>query len=212
VRKLLKGLFYVVAVCAILIGIGRLLLFKVWTIPDDPVLNASISPTLASGDVVLVLTRGERGFGDLVRCTDPEDGQRWIVGRISGDAGDTVAVNENGILTVNGRRYDTQESCKDGTYTVAHPVSGHPETLQCGRVELADSWHMKGTVPGKPIPPYEHKVGEGRFFLLSDDRTYHDDSRDYGAVPKETCKDMIAVRLWSKEGISDVEHRFTGIR
>lgn len=211
-RRLLKGLFWVAGVLAIFAVIARIFFVKVWTVPEDAVLNASMAPTLSSGDVVIVLTRGDRSFGDLVRCTDPEDGQRWVVGRISGDAGDTVSVNDRGTLTVNGRRYDTQESCKDGTYTVAHPLTGHTETLECGRVEIADSWHMRGLVPGKPITPYEHKVGEGRVFLLSDDRTFHDDSRDFGAVPKDTCKDMIAFRLWSKEGFTDSEHRFTGIR
>lgn len=210
-RGLLKGLLWITGILAVLAGLGRLFLFKVWTIPDDPALNASLAPTLAAGDVVIVLTKGERGFGDLVRCGDPEDAQRWVVGRISGKEGDQVRVDDRGVLTLNGRRYDTTESCAPGDYTVAHPVSGHTMKLQCGRVEMADSWHMKA-IGEKGVEPYEHKVGPGRVFLLADDRSYHDDSRDFGAVPAESCTEQLVFRLWSKEGWSDTKHRMEGIR
>ena len=205
-RGLLKFLLWTAGILAVLGGLGRLLLFKVWTIPDD-----SLAPTLASGDVVIVLTRGERGFGEVVRCPDPEDRQRWVVGRISGAAGDQVKVDDRGTLTINGRRYDTTESCTEGFYTVTHPVSGHPVQLRCSRVEIADGWHMKGT-SDKGVEPYEHKVGPGRVFLLSDDRSFHDDSRDFGSVPAESCTEQVVFRLWSKDGWSDSKNRMTGIR
>ncbi len=57
----------------------------------------------------------------------------------------------------------------------------------------------------------EHLVGPGRYYLVSDNRYYHEDSRDFGAVLKETCVDSIAFRLWSKEGIGDGAQRLDPI-
>lgn len=199
-------------VCAVLALAGRLLFLKAWTIPDDPALNASLEPTLGSGDVVLLLTRGTRGFGDLVRCPDPEDGQRWVVGRIAGVAGDEVRVDPSGILSVNGKRFSTTEACVDSEFSVAHPVSGHLIKMQCRRVEMAGGWHYHGIAPGMTAKEYVHKVGPGRVFLLSDDRTFHDDSRDFGTVPVEGCVEKPVLRLWGKAGFSDANRRFTAVR
>jgi len=86
--KFTKALLWTAGILAGVALILRLLLLKAWTVPDDPRLAASVAPTLGGGDVVLVLTRGSPGFGDLVRCKDPEDPPRFVVGRIAGLAGD----------------------------------------------------------------------------------------------------------------------------
>ena len=82
-RKFLKGLGWVVGVLAVLVLGARLLLLRTWTVPNDATLTASLAPTLREGDVVLLLFRGEREAGDLVRCPHPEGG-RWVAGRIVG--------------------------------------------------------------------------------------------------------------------------------
>jgi signal peptidase I len=60
-------------------------------------------------------------------------------------------------------------------------------------------------------PKVERTVPDEVYFLASDDRDLHDDSRDYGFVTIATCK-TIAFRLWSKNGWGDSEHRLTYIR
>src|SRR5438132_14233881 len=88
--KFVRFLGWTLGVIAVLCIFARILFMKVWTIPDDPVLGASLSPTLRAGDTVLVLTRGTPGFGDLVRCPDPEEPATFVVGRVAGVAGDIV--------------------------------------------------------------------------------------------------------------------------
>jgi signal peptidase I len=60
--------------------------------------------------------------------------------------------------------------------------------------------------------PVKSTVGQGMVFLLSDDRSYHDDSRDFGVVPLASCKNRIFFRLWSKAGWSDEPHRLSYVR
>lgn len=209
--KFLKGALWVAGIIGVITLVLRIFLFKVWTIPDDAILGASLAPTLSSGDVVLVLTRGERGVGDLVRCTDPEDAQRWVVGRIYGLEGDRVSV-AGGFVTVNGRRYTTTESCVENSVDTVDPRSGAPAKVSCSRVELGGGWHLMGLGPDVGEAPREHVVGPGRFFLISDNRSYHEDSRDFGAVLKATCIDRVSFRLWGKEGFGDAKRRFDVIR
>jgi signal peptidase I len=202
---------WVAGVLAVLAIIARLTFLKVWTIPDDRVLSASLAPNLEAGDVVVVLYRGERGLGDLVRCPDPEDAQRWVVGRIVGLSGDRVSIAGN--LTINGKRYDVTESCTESTLKVPHPTDGHPVDHLCSRVELAGGWHQTAIATNGPRESArEHTVGAGRVFLLSDNRTYHDDSRDFGAVQADTCTEQIFFRLWGKDGFFDEKRRFNYIR
>jgi signal peptidase I len=210
VRKFLIGLLWITGILAIVVLILRLTMFKVWTIPDDLVLDSSMRPTLASGDLVILMTSGERGFGNLVRCTDPEDPQRYVVGRIVGLQGDEIVVKPPSV-SVNGTIYNTGDSCGMKDFEVPHPTSGAPVAAQCQRVDMGGGWHYRAYVPS-PEGESKHKVGPGRVFLLSDDRGFHDDSRDFGAVPAETCTNLVLFRLWGKAGWSDAEHRLMYIR
>jgi signal peptidase I len=174
------------------------------------VLDSSLRPTLESGDVVVLMRVGERGFGTLVRCTDPEDPQRFVVGRIVGLQGDEVTVTPP-YVTVNGTRFNTSDACKRGSIEVPHPTSGSPIQGTCARVEMAGGWHYRADVPTNEGET-KHKVGPGRVFLLSDDRTFHDDSRDFGAIMADTCQETVFFRLWGKKGFGDAESRLTYIR
>jgi hypothetical protein len=55
-------------------------------------------------------------------------------------------------------------------------------------------------------------VGPGKTFLVSDNRRFPYDSRNYGSVDSSTCKESIFFRLVSKNGFLDVKPRFTYIR
>ncbi len=208
-KKFLKGLAWVVGILAVIILILRLTMFKLWTIPEDQVLDSSMRPSLRAGDVVLVMTVGKRSFGQLVRCPDPEDPQRWVVGRIAGTEGDTIEI-EGPSLTVNGTQYNKSDGC-GGPVKVPNPTSGSDVTAVCSRVEMGGGWHYRAFVTGMESRS-SHKVGAGQLFLLSDDRSFHDDSRDFGTVPADSCQDLIVFRLWGKAGTSDIDSRFTYIR
>jgi signal peptidase I len=209
VRKFVKFVVWTAGLVAILLVVARLAGLRLWTVPKDPFLSASVAPTLAGGDVVVVLTSGTRGFGELVRCADPEDPQRWVVGRIYGLSGDKVSVVGSPI--VNGKRYGTVDACSEDSVEYAHPKTGAKQPLGCRRVEMAGGWHKVGV--GEDADDLAEKVvGAGRVFLLSDNRVAHDDSRDFGSVMADTCSGVILFRLWGEGGLSDSKTRFEYIR
>lgn len=210
-EKLLKFLLWTCGIGIALAVAGRLLLYEVWTIPSEPWLAASIAPTLGPGDTVLILSRGEPGFGDLVRCTDPEK-EGYVVGRIVGTAHDQVEV-EGRSLRVNGTRYDATEACVEPRFNVQHPDTGSNIDVACSRVEMSGGWHFRGTSERySQSNDDEHRVGEGRVYLLSDNRDLHDDSRDFGAIPLDSCIGPIFLRLWGPGGWTESRRRLDVIR
>ncbi len=204
-------LAWVVGVIVVVCVILRLALFEVWTVPTDPVLAASIAPTLNPGDTVLLLTRGTPSTGDLVRCPDPEDNKYFVVGRLIGLPGDTVKV-AGVTLRVNRARYNATEACKNATFTIKHPTSGHDVEMRCTRVEIGGGWHFRGNAPGVAGNKIREVVAANKVFLLSDNRSFHDDSRDFGAVDQESCNRRIVFRLWGPGGWTDSEQRMDMIR
>jgi len=62
--------------------------------------------------------------------------------------------------------------------------------------------------------PTEHTVEPGSYYLVSDSRVHHDDSRDFGPIPVVNCKGKLLFRLWGKSGSSSSSSssRFTIIR
>ena len=211
-RKLLKFLGWTIGILVVVGVVLRLALFDSWTIPDDdPVLAAGIAPTLRGGDSVLVLTAGSPGFGDLVRCKDPDNPGHFVVGRIVGTDNDLVRV-EGRMLRVNGTLYNESDACQEPFFSVEHPTTGATVELGCSRVQMGGGWHMRGVVRG----PFnqegvEQRVAPGKLYLLSDNRDLHDDSRDFGQIAREDCDGRIVFRLWSKAGWSDSAARLSGI-
>jgi signal peptidase I len=211
-EKWFKGLLWIAGVLAAIAGILRLTVMNVWTLPDDPVLGAAAAPTLAAGDTVVILTRGTPTFGELVRCTDPEDPTKFVVGRIGGVEGDVVET-QGATLKVNGKNYTGESACPKPRFTVPHPSSGSDVTLSCDVVTMGGGWHYRGSNP-KPFHSTATRtdVGPGMIFLVSDDREYHDDSRDFGTLPRDSCKERPVFRLWGKSGWSDDVHRLSYLR
>jgi signal peptidase I len=210
-EKLIRAILWIAGLLAVLGLIGRLVAFKVWQIPSDPTLAASIAPTLDAGDTVLVLFRGTPGFGDLVRCTDPEDPTKYIIGRIAGLDHDVVEAEGRSLL-VNNQRYENESVCDEQTHQVAHPTTGSMVDLRCDIVKMGGGWHYRGFSATEERPSKVRKeVPGGQLFLISDDRTYHDDSRDYGTVPASSCTERIVFRITGKGGWSDEKARMTFI-
>jgi signal peptidase I len=210
-KKYQKGLLGA-AVALVALGlILRVLLFKVWTVPDEPRLGAAVAPTLAGGDVVVVLTRGKPGFGDLVRCADPEDPQKYVIGRIAGVAYDVVETEAHRLI-VNGKKFDAGTACPEKTFHVPHPTTGSDVELRCDVIEMGGGWHYRGFSPKSfMVTTTRTEVTPGMVYLLSDNREHHDDSRDFGLVPSDSCTERIIFRLWSKDGWGDDKRRLTYI-
>jgi signal peptidase I len=183
-----------------------------WTVPsDDPVYSASIVPTLEQGDLVVLWRLGSPAFADLVRCTDPEIPGRFVIGRILGEQGDRV----NGIwhtVFVNRKVISAAHGCPTTRYSVPHPISGDPVDLVCESEEAGGNDYTRlryDLTPATTPETFDSVVPNGYVFLLSDNRAFHFDSRQYGPLPKTNCPERIVFRLWSARGWSDSERRLS---
>lgn len=212
-RKFLRTTAWVVGVIAvILIGL-RVTIIRWWTIPtDDVVHGTSLAPSLEAGDFVL-LYRNTPKYGDLVRCADPGAPGRYIVGRIMGTEGDKIELTRSDII-VNGRSTMQEMSCNPGKITVEHPTSGSPVELHCS-IEVAQGHkHMRASAPAANQREVirRSEVSQGNLYLVSDNRAFPMDSREYGAIPKASCKDQVFFRVKSARGWGDTERRLTFIQ
>lgn len=209
--KLARFLGWTAVTLVALGGLARLTLVDVWKVPEDNY-GISTEPSLTAGDTILVLTRGTPGFGELVRCTDPEDATQFVVGRIAGIGGDTVEVDGR-ELKVDNKFYRGEMVCPIENAMIIHPVSGEKIKLACDQVQMGGRLHYRGYSTKNEIrTPTKATVGMGMTFLLSDNRSFHHDSRDFGLVPIETCKARIFFRLWGKDGWANDKTRLTYIR
>jgi signal peptidase I len=207
--KLFKITLWVAAVLGLLIGVARLTCIRWWRIPQgDPILAASITPTLEAGDLVLLWRATAPPFGSLVVCPDPEDPSAVVVGRIVGEPGDTVTI-EGDTLVVNDRRIFTESACAE--FQVEDPSTGDVVDQSCEIEALPGTPHMRGSSGGRALQEIKttRELSEGNVFLASDNRAYPHDSRHYGAVERATCKESIFFRLVSKRGYFDVKRRLT---
>lgn len=210
-QKYLKALLWTAIIVGAVGGIARAFFLKTWSLPDDLQLAASIEPTLHNKDTVVLLTRGKRGFGELVRCKDPDDPLKYAVGRIVGVEGDLIEIKGR-HLYVNGKAYDPSQACPAGKYFFLHPNTEAEVELQCGIVEMGGGWHYRGN-ERKNIPPavFKTEVGVGMVFILSDNIDFHDDSRDYGTLEAASCAEKIIFRLWGEGGLKDETTRLSYI-
>jgi signal peptidase I len=192
----------------ILGGIGLVLyltIFDAWRAPDDdPTFAASLAPNMAAGDEVLLYKSGTLKGGYLTRCTDPDAPGRYVIGRIVAVEGESVDV-DNGLAVVQGKRTPSPRGC-EGT-SMRHPVTGEDIKLQCTVEDLGGNEHPILVTQQHADGPVHSRVESGNFYLLSDNRYIHLDSRDYGQVKASTCQHVV-FRLWSANGFFDAAHRF----
>lgn len=190
----------------------RLTVLTWWTIPlDDEKMATSLAPNLYAGDLVLLM-RGTPKYGDLVRCADPDAPGRYVVGRLLAEPGDTIELTNTDIV-VNNRPSVLEMSCTEKAVPVANPTSGSAEELLCQIEAIQGHKHMRavrGTAPRLTIG--KRMVSEGNVFLVSDNRVYPVDSREYGAIPKASCREQVFFRIKGQKGLGDADSRFTYIR
>jgi hypothetical protein len=113
---------------------------------------------------------------------------------------------------VRGRLAQAQNKCLEDRFTVTDPQTKLPLEQVCQDEELGTRLHQRGNTRGEPPPKVTDTVGAGQVFLLSDNRQLPYDSRDFGLVDRETCKEMVVFRFMGAEGFSDPAHRLSIIR
>jgi signal peptidase I len=207
--KLSRGLLWTAAIVGGSFLIGRALFFDVWTFPDDRRFAASVAPTLRAQDLLVLVKTGTPTVGDLVRCTDPDDPAGFVVARVGGRVGDNVEL-EGPTLRINGRSYDSESACTDRSVKLPNPGEGPDIEVACDKVEMGSGWHYRGHT-AKQRFGFDKVVATVRpdmLYLVSDDRDWHDDSRDFGQVRVAACSHKIVFRLWGGMGMSADPLRF----
>ena len=206
----MRVLLWTTLVLGALVGVLRYWFVDFYQVPDEPSdprawANA---PNLEPGDWVLVWRGGTPHGGDLVRCPDPYDPQRWLIGRVVGLPGDKIEWNETGLVMNNFRVRSS--ACDKPARKVFSPDYNAEVELPCQGEEIGGSRHDTYSSLSMPaVPPLT--VEAGKYWLLSDNRflPWAHDSRVVGTVPVEACKQRLMLRLWSKKGWSDDERRMT---
>ena len=213
-HKLVRFLVWTAVIVGAIIGLARLTAIRWWRIPiNDPYLEASITPTLRGGDLILLWRLTGAEYGDLVLCPEPGAPERVVIGRIVAEGNDRIQVDGTGF-TVNGKSSLAERACSPNTFESEHPGTGEPIEQHCQVETMRGSSHMRGSVPSsRPAPAtVSQEVPPGNVFLLSDNRLFPYDSRDYGSVPLDSCKETIFFRLVGRKGYVDGETRFTFIQ
>jgi signal peptidase I len=212
----IRVVVFTAVVLGVLVGVLRLTCLRWWKVPeDDPDLTASLAPTLSPGDWVILWRATAPGFGDLVSCPDPEDPNEVFVARIVGEPGDVLSIDDSGGITINNVRIRSELSCEPAKFSVPNPRSGDPVELRCDIEVLGGVHHKRALVP--PIATAQpsalrRDVEPDTIFLVSDNRLFPFDSRDFGPLPQASCKETVIFRLVSRLGFSDVKKRLSWIQ
>lgn len=210
-----RNLVWLLLLLGVIVGFARLTSLRWWQVPsDDADLAASVAPTLGAGDWVILWRLTPPGFGDLVLCPDPEEPGEIVIGRIAGEGGDQVTINDHGDIEVNGARMRSERACKESLITVDHPRSGDAVELRCDIETLGGVHHKRALMPANDPKPLSVKteVDPGKLYLISDNRYFPFDSRDFGEVPRESCSEAVVFRLVSRLGFTHVESRLSWIQ
>ncbi len=213
-HKLVRFLVWTAVIVGTIIGLARLTAIRWWRVPtNDPYLEASISPTLRGGDLILLWRLTAPEFGDLVLCPEPDAPERVVIGRIVAQGNDRIHIDGTGFA-VNDKSALAERACSFKTFETEHPGTGEPIEQHCQVEAIRGSSHLRGSIPtSHPAPAtVRQEVPPGNVFLLSDNRLFPYDSRDYGSVPRDTCKETVFFRLVGIKGYLDGEARFTFIQ
>lgn len=215
-RKMFRFLFWVALVVGGLIGLLRLTAIRWWRVPaDDKYLTASISPSVRAGDLILLWRLTKPGFGDLVLCPEPGHPERVVIGRLVGEAGDKLEVSGAGI-SVNDERLPTEGRCARSPFKETAPDTGVEVEQHCSLEEVGGGVHERGEITSSGVSaPHDAKteaVPQGQVWLVSDNRLFPYDSRDYGPVERATCKETVFFRLVGSGGFFDATTRNQYIR
>lgn len=213
---LLRLLLWLALLAGAFVGVARAVAVRwLWLPMDDPVLTASLQPSLGAGDLILVQRIMKPVLGDLVVCPEPNYPERYVIGRILGVEGDKLSIT-NGTVRVNGQGLPYERRCDPRTVSYPNPEDGSETITQtCSYEAVANrSLHKVGGLSEQHARKEERtfSVPEGHFFLISDNRLFPYDSRDYHPVPIESCKETVFLRLVGANGWSDTKQRMTVIQ
>jgi signal peptidase I len=193
VGKLLKFVFGLIIVIAIVAVVGRLFFFEL-----GKTQSYSMVPNLVAGDVFIVSTVSLLGEGDIAVCENPDDPSELVALRVIGVPGDEISFWRNHIK-LNGEVI--QHSVEDPIIYVDRTSGEEMEYA----VNIAEEYvggrvfhvALMDRAGGKEMQPVV--VPEDQFFVVGDNRNLSVDSRNFGAIPIESCVGKAVLLLWPGE-------------
>lgn len=209
-RGWLKAAMWLVLVAGGVLVPLYLFVFDLWRVPsDDPLLTASIQPTLGAGDLVVVTRHTTVTRGNLLRCGDPQAPGRYVVARAVGAPGEHIAI-EGDVVSIDRQRMPSPRACEQPFRTVVDPATNEEIELSCAIEDYGEMTFGTLRSPKAPRPPAAAVVAPGQWFLVSDDRHVHLDSRDYGEIDPAGCQHIV-FRVVGAKGFLDSETRLAVI-
>lgn len=213
-RKMFHFLFWVALVVGVVIGALRFTAIRWWRVPtDDPYLTASLSPSVRAGDLILLWRLTRPSFGDLVLCPEPQHADRVVIGRLVGEAGDSLEIR-GADISINRKRQAVEGNCAPAKFSEVDPATNAEVEQHCSVEELGGGAHLRGEVLAQAVrpPDVQTSVPEGQVWLVSDNRQFPYDSRDFGPVARASCTETVFFRLVGRGGFFDTKSRNQYIR
>lgn len=172
----------------------RVQIAEAYRIPTD-----FMSPTLLSGDHIFVNKMAYRRWkiygpsvlperGDVVVFSFPSQPKKDFIKRVIAVPGDEVAIMD-GVIMINGARMTSREPLSTGDDEVEESIGGHGYRV---------SW-LKGSAQARKMSP--ERVPADQIFVLGDNRSQGQDSRNWGFVPAKFVKGRASV-IWFSSGKS----------
>jgi signal peptidase I len=207
----LKVVLWTAGIGVALFVVLRGFFYDVWTVPaDDPLLTAAIEPTLHPGDVLVLTRRTVVDRGNLLRCPDPQAPGRFIIARAIGHWGDQLDLtNEN--VSIDGHTTPSPRACEPSEVMVHNPATDQDEVLFCSVEEYGEMTYHALRARSNPEPFHPVTIEPGKWFLVSDDRHIHLDSRDFGQIesgPAGGCQHIV-FRVVGAGGFFDGKSRLS---
>jgi signal peptidase I len=185
-----------------------LFVFDVWTVPaDDPMESASIEPALSAGDVIVLSRHTSVSRGNLLRCADPQAPGRFVIARAIAASGETLELHEE-VVTIDGKRLPSPRACDTATVLIRDPQTNDDVTLHCAIEDYGERDFDALRSSEHAEAPTKALVDVGRWYLVSDDRHLHVDSRDFGAIDPATCLHVV-FRVEGQAGFGDSKKRLS---
>jgi signal peptidase I len=172
--------YAVVIVAAVLVALA----VQAWVVKPYRIPSESMLDTLRPGDRVLVNRAvyhlREPHRGDVIVFHYPDDPDVVFIKRVVGTPGDVLNVRD-GRLYVNGERVKEP---------YVHRTAGRPDPTVAQAAIAGSTLHD----PWSLAEPY--RVPQGEYFVMGDNRTDSDDSRDWGTVPRAAIVGEGLVTYW----------------
>lgn len=164
----LRSIISLLVMLLLIIGLSwglRTYVFQAYEIP-----SGSMEETIQIGDMVFsekvtYYTRSPEP-GDIVTFADPEVAGRTLIKRCIAVAGQTINIDQTGVLYIDG--VAQSESYTDG----------------------------KVTLPLDSDITYPYTVPEGSIWVMGDNRTNSQDSRYFGAIKVSTVTGRAVLTYW----------------